>query len=936
MKTRNLLFIGFLLFVQVAQTEEQNNDWKAKLIQDFVEIETVDFPRVVAGSLVIEFPQEIDFERKKNEEIKKLREEDPDFKLEKYQPTDETFFGCFRIPKETYTEKLMRILEEMLEEEGKEEGKEKLAGILGETYKEKYVEIQQLLREIHEKLVEKVPLEEILRRVFEGMPIGIIEIVSKIIPSEYDFKITISQKNRKVLIVEYPNRVLIPNEPELKKIDGGDLFINHQEGEDKLYFYLNSLVRQGFLKEGSYSLSFSATISDEHCIGGTEASENTKDENTEDNGATITIDQPIKLKDDLEDDTEFTIFDVREDGSSIIIRFDSVELDDYEKLLENCQFPTDDDECNKNLDIRALLKTDPAVISQTIVPLSALEEEIPVAFHVINLMDLYKSNDPPIESCKGGLVRFTPSLLGNDGYEPGFVAQFSRVFALSEDFGGDGVSRPGIGRVASLSSSPRSLTVPVPSPAPIICDPNKPINPDGCVPPPSNQPTITLGGFHTNNSPGGRGMPVTIYEYRGSLGLDANFPYKGAGIIIAILDTGVTNTVFNRYEDFNENTAASLEGRSFVSSKPDNHGSCDPNGDCFDNLIFTPAKYDFGHGTAVALLAAGGTSAHPVGIAPNANILPVTVCDSKNRCQLENLVQGICYALNEAKVRNNSENAHDQPFNNLVINLSLSKYDPAFQAPLLNKVLGEAAEGGAIIVASAGDVQDICEDDYASALSAAGKEENVNLEEIKKKYDMCVKEPQPYSNRDFNPAAIKEYKNDKGETVPIEGMITVGALSFHGNQFFRQQYTPSVDYIDVYAPGCVSIAGLFSDIDCELNPLNGTSFATGLISGVAALLRQAYPEKSAGEIAQMLSGNRNDFCIKGRDDTYCIEGKHIFEETTSDKEIMEILEGYIPLDVEPNVINKKYLCARFDGQEFFTPDLHSITLQANKTSSLCK
>jgi subtilisin family serine protease len=505
-----------------------------------------------------------------------------------------------------------------------------------------------------------------------------------------------------------------------------------------------------------------------------------------------------------------------------------------------------------------------------------------------------------VEQCNGGLIEFTPSLLEGGAYQPGTFVNFSPSFANAEFFGIDPRAKGGIG----------------------------------------------------SSVQGVEGEPVNNDIYRALMGLDADFDIRGDEIIIAVLDTGVTKEIFDKYDKYDSRL---LEGASFVrqyasrfdlcdpegnctesliyrvirdrnnpeenqsfegigtvrhqSDNYDNYGTCDTNVGCvtydhFDNPAHAPFPYEFGHGTAVALLAAGGvadeSTSDPVGIAPGAKILPVQVCDANGDCSLIDVIQGLCYALNEAyeanKQRLKREPLPGQQFNNLVINLSLS-FSGEFQAPLLEKILTEATKQGAIIVASAGDVSDGTQE---ACLEERNRDilENVKNEwhfiDIMEKYNSCKDDPQPNIYSDFFPAAITDsnstnQQNNTSNTNgknDIDGMITVGALTYKDAQFSKWKYTPSKN-VDVYAPGCVAINGLYLEFSCgekirifgnhesfskyglncyedksdknyffcdnsASNPLNGASFATGLISGVAALYRDKCPNATSGEIEDMI------------------------------------------------------------------------------------
>ena len=142
----------------------------------------------------------------------------------------------------------------------------------------------------------------------------------------------------------------------------------------------------------------------------------------------------------------------------------------------------------------------------------------------------------------------------------------------------------------------------------------------------------------------------------------------GTGVTIAVLDTGVS--------PHPELAGRLLPGLDVVNEDDD------PSDD-FDD----PAT-DFigdGHGTAAAILAAGQSR----GLAPEAQILPVKVCDETGSCLASDVAVGICYALSQVP----------DP-NALVLNLSLGGNTPV---TLLEQLLQHATDQGAVIAAAAGN-----------------------------------------------------------------------------------------------------------------------------------------------------------------------------------------------------------------------------------------
>jgi subtilisin family serine protease len=148
---------------------------------------------------------------------------------------------------------------------------------------------------------------------------------------------------------------------------------------------------------------------------------------------------------------------------------------------------------------------------------------------------------------------------------------------------------------------------------------------------------------------------------------DAWVQSRGAGIVVAVIDTGVDSThpllarsVVPRGFNFLTNTANTLD----VAQNVDTNG----NGE-IDQL--------FGHGTLVAGLV--------LRVAPDARIMPIVAMDSDGYATIFRLAQGLYHALDNG--------AH-------IANVSMGmEADP----PLLRDVIADVESQGLIVVASAGN-----------------------------------------------------------------------------------------------------------------------------------------------------------------------------------------------------------------------------------------
>ena len=141
---------------------------------------------------------------------------------------------------------------------------------------------------------------------------------------------------------------------------------------------------------------------------------------------------------------------------------------------------------------------------------------------------------------------------------------------------------------------------------------------------------VNLPGDGQSAGHGGQGSG----DYSGAIGINPDSrDLTGEGATVAVLDSGVAQA-----DEFGNRLLLNLD-YDFVIN--------------VDDATNDPA----GHGTSVALLAAGDST----GIASAAQVLPVKVCDDGVNCRADRVAYGICHAL---------VHAPDGP-ENMVINLSL-------------------------------------------------------------------------------------------------------------------------------------------------------------------------------------------------------------------------------------------------------------------------
>jgi subtilisin len=269
------------------------------------------------------------------------------------------------------------------------------------------------------------------------------------------------------------------------------------------------------------------------------------------------------------------------------------------------------------------------------------------------------------------------------------------------------------------------------------------------------------------------GYSSSAIDHLGAIGADDSRLRNrvGAGTLIAVIDTGVSNH-------------SELGSRLYL-------------GDGYDFVDEgTSAEDSFGkhgHGTPIAVLAAGSLS----GVAPEAGVLPVRVCDSTGTCYTSDVLLGICYSLATSDRRS-------EGMGRLVLNLSLGGETPVGS---IRAALEYGLQSGTLVAAAGGN------------------------------------ERQQGSPAHY-PAAYD-----------LEGVLAAAALQASTLDELEGDWKPADfstrgDYLDIAAPGVDLTSGTSSG-DYHTG-FSGTSFATGLVSGALAVWREARPSLSPAEMESAL------------------------------------------------------------------------------------
>ncbi|MEU8815619.1 type VII secretion-associated serine protease mycosin [Actinoplanes sp. NPDC048796] len=241
---------------------------------------------------------------------------------------------------------------------------------------------------------------------------------------------------------------------------------------------------------------------------------------------------------------------------------------------------------------------------------------------------------------------------------------------------------------------------------------------------------------------------------------------KGAGISVAVIDTGVYPHV-----DLRRNL---LPGVNLASGGGDGRKDQD------------------GHGTGMAgIIAAHGRGDDGVlGIAPSAKVLPIKITNRGSSMPAATMTKGVEWAMrNDAKV----------------INIS-AETSPAFG---LADAVSVAISNDIVVVAGAGNK---------------------------------------------SKQAIMAYP------AAIDGVLTVGAVDRRGKY---ASFSITGRRVQICAPGdeitTTQTQGKYVDT-------SGTSAATAVASGAAALVRAKFPQISAEEVVHRITATADDIGAPGRDD----------------------------------------------------------------------
>ncbi len=276
---------------------------------------------------------------------------------------------------------------------------------------------------------------------------------------------------------------------------------------------------------------------------------------------------------------------------------------------------------------------------------------------------------------------------------------------------------------------------------------------------------------------------------------------QGQGVVVAVVDTGVDYT----HEDLATNIWTHLREIAGNGIDDDSNGFIDDTrGWSFADNTNDPMDR-YGHGTHVAgtIAAVGHNTLGIIGVAPQAQIMPVKGLDDDGRGTIEDLAAGIVYA---------AQNGAD------VLNNSWGCGRPCPSNPVVEEAVTTAAGLGAVVVFAAGN-------------SAS---------------DVSLRSPQ--NMRTPKPLVVAATRPDDTRA------------KFSNTGVLLDVSAPGVDILSLKSKSCRLCAHVPDDyiVGQDYLRLSGTSMAAPHAAGVAALVIAHRPTFTTDEVRQVLRASADD------------------------------------------------------------------------------
>ncbi|MEP7359301.1 MAG: S8 family serine peptidase, partial [Anaerolineales bacterium] len=309
--------------------------------------------------------------------------------------------------------------------------------------------------------------------------------------------------------------------------------------------------------------------------------------------------------------------------------------------------------------------------------------------------------------------------------------------------------------------------------------------------------------------------------------LNGTTPINGAGVTVAVIDSGIY---------FDKQTKSVMGGAianlfqgqvDFVGTGKCAGGGQQKNGYCkYDD---TESRDPYGHGSHVAGLIWNNFRDHEtgtsLGVAPGAKILSVRVLDGSGAGSYTDVIEGIQYVV-----------ANKAAFGGLrVINLSLSGFatTPYFADPL-DRAVEQAWAAGLVVLAAAGNTGPLAE-----TISVPGNDPYV------------ITVGAVNSNRTSGYWADDVVPAWSGTGPTLDGFAKPDVLA-PGSNLVSFMYNNPRDGVD--GANTANLAKIHPDYSANstMFRMSGTSMATGVMSGIVALMLQANPGLTPDQVKYRL------------------------------------------------------------------------------------
>jgi serine protease AprX len=303
----------------------------------------------------------------------------------------------------------------------------------------------------------------------------------------------------------------------------------------------------------------------------------------------------------------------------------------------------------------------------------------------------------------------------------------------------------------------------------------------------------------------------------GARAVQARYGYTGAGIGVAVIDSGVTSWHNDLTYQGTSSLVQTLNGQRVAAFVDFVAGRTSP----YD---------DFGHGTHVAGIIAGNgydASRSRAGIAPDAHLVSLKVLDADGRGVISNVIAALDWAITNRAA-----------YNIRVINLSVgAAVTESYDTDPLAQAAKRAVDAGIVVVAAAGNLgkNSLGEPQYG-AITAPGNSPWVltvgaysTQGTVTRKDDVMAL----YSSR--GPTAI-DYLAKPDLVAPGTGVVSLSEPT-------SLMYSTKSEYL---------LDGTQLEATKPYLSLSGTSMAAPVVAGTVALMLQANPNMTPNLVKAVL------------------------------------------------------------------------------------